>query len=95
MNDPFCKRVRAAAVAGWWTALVAVVWVTAAWLIWLGLLKAQPNWLLQLWGGGNLTWDDVQRLVLWFIAVAKLGLWAWVLVAICLTIWARKLKQAD
>jgi hypothetical protein len=28
MNDIFEKRVRAAAVAGWWTLLIAVAFIT-------------------------------------------------------------------
>jgi len=93
MDDPFYKRVRALAVSGWWTALIAAIWVTAAWFIWLGLLKAQPAWLLRLWGGGDLTWADVRTLTLWFFGAMKLLLWLWLTGAICLTIWARRLKR--
>ena len=32
MNDAFEKKVRAAAVAGWWTLLIAVLFVTLQWL---------------------------------------------------------------
>jgi hypothetical protein len=33
MNDPFEKKVRAAAVAGWWVVLIAVAFLTLLWLL--------------------------------------------------------------
>jgi hypothetical protein len=33
MNDNFEKKVRAAAVAGWWVILVAVGFLTLLWLV--------------------------------------------------------------
>ena len=32
MNDPFEKKVRAAAVAGWWVVLIAAGFLTLLWL---------------------------------------------------------------
>lgn len=93
MDDVFCKRVRAAASAGWWTLLIGVAWLSVSWVFWICLLRAQPGWLLQLWGGGDLTWQTVHTLVLEFTAVAKLVLMVWLLGTICLTIWGRKLKR--
>jgi len=94
MADLFYNRVRTAAVAGWWTVLIAVLWLTVGWLAWMWLLKAQPDWLLALWGGGDLTWPDVHRIVLWFMGAAKMVLLGWLLATIGLSIWARKLKQS-
>ena len=36
MNDAFEKRVRAAAVAGWWTLLIAVAFITLRWICYAG-----------------------------------------------------------
>jgi hypothetical protein len=93
MDEGIYKRVRALAISSWWTALIATIWLTAVWFIWLGLLRAQPAWILRLWGGGDLTWSDAHRLTLSFFGVMKLMLWAWVMGTICVTIWARRLRR--
>jgi len=93
MNDTFAQRVRAAAVAGWWTMLVGGLWLTASWLMFLGILSVEPAWLLTLWGG-HMNWDDVHALMFTFIAVAKLILLTGVFATIWLTIWARRLNRA-
>lgn len=87
------KRVRAAAVAGWWTILIAAVWMTAGWFVFMAILNARPEWLLKLWGGGDLDWPDVHRIVLQFYAVFKLMLFAVVMVVIWLSLWSRRLKR--
>jgi hypothetical protein len=93
MDDGLYKRVRALAIAGWCTALISTIWGTAVWLIWLALTKAEPAWVLGLWGGGDLAWSEVRRLVLAFFGVMKLMLWAWVMATICVSLWARRLKR--
>jgi hypothetical protein len=90
----FARRVGSAAVAGWWTILIAALWLTAVWLAWLGLLAAEPGWVLKLWGGHDLTWADAQRMVLWFMAVFKIILWVALMVMIWLSLWSRRLKRA-
>jgi hypothetical protein len=52
MND-FEKKVRAAAVAGWWTVLIAVLFVTLQWIIYLVVMSDRPAWLLSMWGPGT------------------------------------------
>jgi hypothetical protein len=47
MNDPFEKKVRAAAVAGWWVILIAVGFLTLLWLVYLAVMAAHPAWLLR------------------------------------------------
>ena len=39
MNEAFEKKVRAAAVAGWWVVLIAVGFLTLQWLIYLAILS--------------------------------------------------------
>ncbi len=50
MNDAFEKRVRAAAVAGWWTLLIAVGFISLLWIIYLVVMPARPARLLAMWG---------------------------------------------
>jgi hypothetical protein len=92
MNDVFITRVRAAAVAGWWTVLVAVVFITLLWLVCLCLLATQPPCALRLCGP-NITWPQFQHMCLWAIVVFKLGLWFGALIVLWLTLWARQLKR--
>jgi len=92
MDDSYTKKVRSAAIAGWWAVLIAGLWLTAAWLIWLGILAARPGWLITLWGG-QITWDEVHSVTITFMAVAKLMLLAGVWVVIWLSLWARRLNR--
>ena len=39
MNDIFEKRVRAAAVAGWWVVVIAVAFLTLLWLVYLAVMS--------------------------------------------------------
>jgi hypothetical protein len=48
MNDTFEKKVRSAAVAGWWVILVAVGFLLLNWLIYLAATAARPAWFLSL-----------------------------------------------
>ena len=89
MNEELRQIIRLAAVAGWWTVLIGAIWMTAAWLIWMGILKAKPAWLMKLWGGGNISWDQVQSIMITFMAVAKLILFVALLASIWLTLWSR------
>jgi hypothetical protein len=50
MNDAFERRVRAAAVAGWWVVLVAAGLLLLSWIAYLVAIPAQPAWFLPLWG---------------------------------------------
>ena len=90
MPENFAHIVRAAAVAGWWTVLIGAGWLTLVWLIWMRILRTRPAWLISLWGG-NLEWKEVQRLMITFLAVAKLILLVCVLLCIWLSLWAGRL----
>ncbi len=93
MNGEFTHKVHSSAVAGWWTVLIAAIWMTFGWFFWLWLLTARPDWLLSLWGGGDLTWDKVHSLVLVFFAVFTLVLFEAVLVSVFLSVWSTNLKK--
>ena len=95
MDDNFERRVSAAAVAGWWTLLIAVGFITVLWVIYLFVMSARPVWLLAMWGPG-VDWAIVQKV--WFSAIAMLKfiVWLMALAATWLTLWARQLrKRAD
>ena len=92
MNDVFEKRVRAAAVAVWWTLLIDVGFIVILWLVYLLVMSARPTLVLSLWGPGT-TWSFVQTA--WFCAIAILKFCVWLLglVALWLTLWARQLRK--
>ena len=92
MNDTFENRVRAAAVAGWWTVLVALVFITLQWIIYLAVIHARPAWVLSMWGP-NLEWTFVQTVWFWGIAAMKFVMWLAVLIVLWLTVWARQLRK--
>jgi hypothetical protein len=46
MNDPFEKKVRAAAVARWWVILIGYELLLVTWLAYLVILSARPAWSL-------------------------------------------------
>ena len=91
MEDLMYKKVRAAAVAGWWTLLIGVVFATTAWGVFLMLLNYQPACGPTMWGGAS--WDTIRTMALWMITVFRLLLWTTFLLVVWLSIWARKLKQ--
>jgi hypothetical protein len=94
MNDIFEKRVRAAAVAGWWVVVIAVGFLTLLWLIYLVVMSSHPAWLLSMWGPG-VDWAFVQNV--WFGAMAafKFCVWLMVCALLWLTMWARQLRKLD
>src|SRR5262245_29069911 len=94
MNDPFEKKVRAAAAAGWWVILIAVGFLTLLWLIYLAVMSTHPAWLLTLWGPG-VDWPFAQNVCGWAMAAFKFCVWLMVLAALWLTLWARQLRKLD
>jgi hypothetical protein len=94
MNDAFEKKVRAAAVAGWWVIVIAVGFLTLQWLIYLTIMSTQPAWLLSMWGPG-VDWPFVQ--IVWFCALVALKFCVWLMIfaVIWLTLWARQLRKPD
>ncbi len=94
MNDTFEKKVRAAAIAGWWVILIAIGFIILQWLLYLAVISNKPAWLLVLWGPG-FDWSFVQGLWFWVLVALKLFVWLMVLVALWLTLWARQLRRLD
>src|SRR5262245_16971522 len=94
MNDPFEKKVRAAAVAGWWVILIGYALLTLTWVVYLVLTSARPAWMLAAWGQ-DVSWDFMQVVSLWFLGVFKLFLWLLLLMVLWLTLWARQLRKPD
>lgn len=92
MNDEFPKRVRSAAIAGWWTLLIFVIFLSVVWLAYLGIIAHRPPFVQSLWGGSD--WATVQAVVLWAVAVFKIILYTAAMVVVWLTLWARKLRAA-
>ena len=92
MNDVFEKKVRAAAVAGWWVVLIALAFVVLQWIVYLAVMNARPAWLLSMWGP-NIDWTFAQMVWFWGIAIMKFVLWLVVLIALWLTLWARQLRK--
>jgi hypothetical protein len=92
MNDTFEKKVRAAAVAGWWVILIAVGFLTVQWGVYLILMSAQPGWLLAVWGHG-VSWSFAQTVWVWAMAIFKMCVWLFTLVVLWLTLWARQLRK--
>jgi hypothetical protein len=66
MNDMFEKRVKAAAVAGWWTLLIAVGFITLQWIIYLVVMSTRPARFLWMWGP-EVDWAFVR--IVWFCVI--------------------------
>ena len=94
MNDSFEKKVRAAAVAGWWVILIGYALLTVTWLVYVVLVSARPVWLIAMWGQ-EVGWDFMQVVSLWFLGVFKLFMWFLIVVVLWLTFWARQLHNVD
>jgi hypothetical protein len=91
MNDRFERRVHAAAVATWQTALIAVLFIVLQWLVYLAVIHARPDWVQAMWPG--YTWESIQIVWFWAIAAMKFLVWLLVIVALWLTIWAKQLRK--
>ena len=96
MNDIFEKRVRAAAVAGWWTLLIDVGFLLIQWIAYRVAMSVHPSWLLSFWWGPDTTWSFVQTTWFWGLAIMKIGILPLALMTLWLTLWAKQLrKQAE
>jgi hypothetical protein len=93
MDDNLATRVRCAAVAGWWTLLIAAAVLMLDWIVYLIVVPAQPAFVLTLWGPGA-TWPEVRTLWFWFLAGFKVCLGVGALLLVWLTLWARQLRRS-
>ena len=92
MNDAFQQRIRTAAIAGWWTVLIAIGFLTLVWIVFLALISARPPWYQSLLGPG-VTWEVFQNVGFWAVAIFKMCIWLMALVVLWLTLWARQLEK--
>ena len=92
MNDMLAIRVRAAAVAGWWTVLIAAGFITLLWAIYLLMMAQRPAWILAMWRPGA-DWPEVQHVCLGAIVTLKFVVWLMTLAVIWLTLWGRQLSK--
>ncbi|MFA5179901.1 MAG: hypothetical protein WC405_01150 [Syntrophales bacterium] len=92
MDDLFTKKVRAAAVAGWWTVLIAYCILLIQWFAYLLIIPRQPSGMLFFWGEG-VTWQEIRTIWLWAMVAYKLGVAMMIFVVIWLTLWARQLAK--
>jgi hypothetical protein len=92
MDEIFIKKVRTAAVAGWWTVLIAYCLLLISWFSYLLIMKMQPEGVLCLLGKGA-TWEEMRTIWLWGIVAYKLTVAMMLFVVIWLTLWAKKLAK--
>ena len=92
MNDVFQQRIRAAAIAGWWTVLIGIAFLTLVWILFLVLMSARPPWYQSLLGPG-VSWEYVQHVGFWAVAIFKMCIWLMTLVVLWLTLWSRQLGK--
>jgi hypothetical protein len=91
VNDIFQKRVKAAAVAGWWTLLVAAIFLTIQWIAYISM-DTWPTWMSRLMVNDS-DWITTRNVCFWIIAIFKMCIWLMAMVVNWLTLWARQLKQ--
>ncbi len=92
MSDTFDKKVSAAACATWCVVLIVLAFIVLQWLVYLAVIHARPAWFLAMWGP-KVDWPFVQMVWFWVIAGLKFVVWLLVLIALWLTLWARKLRK--
>jgi hypothetical protein len=93
MNDPFEKKIRAAAVAGWWVVVITVAFIALQWFIYLAVMHTRPAWFLAMWGP-DVDWAFIHSVWFWAIVALKFVWWLLVSVVLWLTLWARQLRKA-
>jgi len=92
MDDPFTKKVRTAAVAGWWTFLIFYCILLIQWLAYMLIMARQPTGVLCIWGAGA-TWPEISIIWLWAMVAFKLWVGMMLFVVIWLSLWARQLSR--
>jgi hypothetical protein len=92
MSDTFQVRLRAAAGAAWWVAIMwwALQLVSAGAV--LLILHTQPAFVLNLIGG-EMTWPQLTSIYMWFIGLFKLMAICMTFTAAFLSIWSARLRR--
>jgi hypothetical protein len=91
MNADFERKVQAAAIAGWWTVLVAAAVLVLQWVAYLVVMSSRPAFVLTLWGSDS--WLEVHNL--WLLGTGVLKIFVFILALPCLwlTLWAKQLRK--
>ncbi|MGC9976075.1 MAG: hypothetical protein ABSC57_05085 [Syntrophales bacterium] len=92
MDEIFTKRVRSAAVAGWWTFLIFYCILLIQWLAYVLIMPKHSAGVLWIWGEG-VTWPEIRTIWLWAMVAFKLCIGMMLFVIIWLTLWARQLAK--
>jgi hypothetical protein len=92
MDEIFAKKVRAAAVAGWWTLLIFWCVLLIQWLAYEVIMTRQPSGILCLFGEG-VTWPEIRTIWLWTMVAFKLSVGMMLFIVVWLTLWARQLAK--
>jgi hypothetical protein len=92
MDELFIKKVRAAAVAGWWSLLIAFGILLIQWLAYLLIITDQPTGMVYLWVEG-VTWPEIRTIWLRAMGAYKFVVGMMIFVVIWLTLWARQLAK--
>ncbi len=92
MDEIFTKKVRAAAVAGWWTLLIASCILLIQWPAYLLIITKQPAGIRCFFGEG-VNWSEIRTIWLWAMVASKLGFGMILFVVIWLTLWTRQLTK--
>jgi hypothetical protein len=92
MDEIFIKKVRTAAIAGWWTLLIVYCPLLISWFSYLLIMNRQPEGMLCLWGKG-FTWAEIRTIWSWGMLAYKLSVAILLFVVIWLTLWARQLAK--
>jgi hypothetical protein len=92
MDEIFAKKVRAAAVAGWWTFLIFYCLLIIQWLAYLLIMSKQPAAILHICGEG-VTWSEIRTIWLWGMVAFKLCVGMMLFILVWLTLWARQLAK--
>jgi hypothetical protein len=92
MDEMFAKKVRAAAVAGWWTLLIFWCVLLIQWLAYVVIMTRQPSGILCLFGEG-VTWPEIRTIWLWTMVAFKLSVGMMLFIVVWLTLWARQLVK--
>jgi aldehyde:ferredoxin oxidoreductase len=94
-DDRFLVRVRTATRAAWSTALVLILWMTAAWCAWRTMMASESlrAFVSVMWGG-EFSAEEMKTIGIYFFGAFKLGIFAVIAAAFFLWFWSRALRRA-